>query len=122
MSKKNFIVTGGYGFIGSCLIKELLKDKNISVCNIDKLSYSSSEESINELDYKNYSFERIDITETQKIKKIIQECSLDQNLKVIGWRDVPVDSKKIGKLSKEVMPNIIQVFIGDEENKDIDNF
>jgi dTDP-glucose 4,6-dehydratase len=77
LSKKNFIVTGGYGFIGSCLIKELLKDKNISVCNIDKLSYSSSEESINELDYKNYSFERIDITETQKIKKIIQEFKPD---------------------------------------------
>ena len=56
------------------------------------------------------------------IKKIIQKCSLDQNLKVIGWRDVPVDTKKIGKLSKEVMPNIIQVFIGGEEGKDIDNF
>ena len=56
------------------------------------------------------------------IKEIIEKCSLDQNLKVIGWRDVPVDSKKIGKLSKEVMPNIIQVFIGSDDNKDLDNF
>ena len=30
------------------------------------------------------------------IKKIIEKCSLDQNLKVLGWRDVPVNSKKIG--------------------------
>ena len=56
------------------------------------------------------------------IKKIIEKCSLDQNLKVIGWRDVPVNSKKIGKLSKEIMPNIIQVFIGGENGEYIDNF
>ena len=56
------------------------------------------------------------------IKKIIEKCSLDQNLKVIGWRDVPVNSKKIGKLSKEIMPNIIQVFIGGKNGEYIDNF
>ncbi|MBM01634.1 MAG: glutamate synthase large subunit [Chloroflexi bacterium] len=59
---------------------------------------------------------------TENVKKIIEKCSEDQGLQVIGWRDVPVNSKKIGKLSKEVMPNIIQVFIGKNNNKDIDNF
>ena len=37
---KRFIVTGGYGFIGSNLIKLLLK-KKFKVFNIDKLSYSA---------------------------------------------------------------------------------
>ncbi len=59
---------------------------------------------------------------TENVKKIIERCSLSQGLQVIGWRDVPVDTKKIGKLSKEVMPNIIQVFIGLKNNKNIDNF
>ena len=73
---KKIIVTGGSGFIGSNLVNFLIKKKYF-VINIDKLSYSSSEESINELDYKNYSFEKIDITETQKIKKIIEEFKPD---------------------------------------------
>ena len=38
---KKVIVTGGYGFIGSNLIKYLLKKKYF-VINIDKLSYSSN--------------------------------------------------------------------------------
>ena len=37
---KRFIVTGGYGFIGSNLINMLLK-KKFKVLNIDKLSYSA---------------------------------------------------------------------------------
>ena len=39
--KKNLIITGGLGFIGSNLIKFLLK-KNYSIINIDKISYSSN--------------------------------------------------------------------------------
>ena len=39
--KENLIVTGGLGFIGSNLIKLLLK-KKFSVINIDNVSYSSN--------------------------------------------------------------------------------
>ena len=38
---KKFVVTGGSGFIGSNLVKFLLK-KNCFVVNIDKLSYSAN--------------------------------------------------------------------------------
>ena len=38
---KKFVVTGGSGFIGSNLVKFLLK-KNYFVINIDKLSYSAN--------------------------------------------------------------------------------
>ena len=38
---KKFIVTGGSGFIGSNLVKFLLKKKYF-VINIDKLSYSGN--------------------------------------------------------------------------------
>ena len=36
--KKNIIVTGGLGFIGSNLIELLIK-KNYNIINIDKVSY-----------------------------------------------------------------------------------
>ena len=48
---KKVLVTGGLGFIGSNLIKLLLK-KNYYVINIDKVSYSSNKYNVKE--YDNY--------------------------------------------------------------------
>ena len=53
---KKVLVTGGLGFIGSNLIKLLLK-KNYYVINIDKVSYSSNKYNLKEYDNnKNYKF------------------------------------------------------------------
>ena len=49
--KENLIVTGGLGFIGSNLIKLLLK-KKFSVINIDNVSYSSNFYNIKDLPKK----------------------------------------------------------------------
>ena len=58
---KKVIVTGGLGFIGSNLIKLLLK-KNYYVINIDKVTYSSNKYNTKEfLSDKNYKFIKLDI-------------------------------------------------------------
>ena len=58
---KKVIVTGGLGFIGSNLIKLLLK-KNYYVLNIDKVTYSSNKYNTKEfLTNKNYNFIKLDI-------------------------------------------------------------
>ena len=49
---KKAIVTGGYGFIGSAIVKNLLR-KNFIVLNIDKLTYASNLDNINKSE-KNY--------------------------------------------------------------------
>ena len=41
-----YVVTGGCGFIGSYVIKELLKEDDVYIYNIDKLGVGSSEENI----------------------------------------------------------------------------
>ena len=67
---KNFIVTGGLGFIGSNLI-DLLISKNYYVTNVDKITYSSN--FYNTQEYKNsrkYKFIKCDIGE-KKFKKIL---------------------------------------------------
>ena len=56
LSKKVYLITGGCGFIGSCLIRELLKDENIKVINIDKLSYASNPSAIGEVSKDYYIF------------------------------------------------------------------
>ncbi len=36
----------------------------------------------------------------------------EQNLKVIGWRDVPVDATNLGQIAAEKEPTVKQVFVG----------
>jgi len=43
---KTYVVTGGCGFIGSYVIKELLKQEDVFIYNIDKMGVGSSEEHI----------------------------------------------------------------------------
>ena len=69
---KRFIVTGGYGFIGSSLIKLLLK-KNFKVFNIDKLSYSAQKYNLKDIKNKNYFFKKIDINNKKEIVKILKK-------------------------------------------------
>jgi len=69
---KRFIVTGGYGFIGSNLIKLLLK-KNFKVFNIDKLSYSAQRYNLRGIKSKNYFFKKVDINNKKEIIKILRK-------------------------------------------------
>ena len=68
---KRFIVTGGYGFIGSNLIRFLLKKKH-KVLNIDNLSYAAQKFNLKDIN-KNYSFKKIDINNSKEVLKIIRK-------------------------------------------------
>jgi len=65
------LVTGGLGFIGSNLIKILLRQKFI-VINIDKISYSSNfYNTKNFSSNKNYKFIKCDLRNAKKISNIL---------------------------------------------------
>ena len=69
---EKIIVTGGLGFIGSNLIKLLIK-KNYFVINVDKVSYASN--FYNTKDFsnkKNYRFVKLDINNRSRFKKILK--------------------------------------------------
>ncbi len=73
MNKKNIIVTGGLGFIGSNLIGILIK-QNYNIINIDKVSYSSSFYNVKEFkNNKKYKFYKFDIGNKKKIDKILNK-------------------------------------------------
>jgi len=68
------IVTGGYGFIGSHLIKLLIRNKKNTILNIDSRTYCSMPESLETIkDNANYNFKRINITNYIKLNKTISE-------------------------------------------------
>ena len=70
---QKIIVTGGLGFIGSNLIKILLK-LNYYVINIDKISYASNLYNVKKLiDHKNYVFHRCDINNQKKIYFLLKK-------------------------------------------------
>ena len=60
---KNIIVTGGLGFIGSNMI-DLLIQKNFSIINVDKVSYSSNFYNLKDIKKnKRYRFIKCDLNE-----------------------------------------------------------
>ncbi len=73
MSKKNIIVTGGLGFIGSNLIGMLIQ-QNYNIINIDKVSYSSSFYNVEKFrNDKKYKFYKCNIGDQKKINKILNK-------------------------------------------------
>ncbi len=58
------LVTGGAGFIGSALIRHLIRSSEVSILNIDKLTYAGNLESLSEIDTEpRYRFVQADITD-----------------------------------------------------------
>ncbi|MDC0231802.1 dTDP-glucose 4,6-dehydratase [Pelagibacteraceae bacterium] len=70
---KKIVVTGGSGFIGSNLVKFLLKKKYF-VINIDCLKYSANPYNTKNLNKnKNYAFFKLDINNKNRILKILKK-------------------------------------------------
>jgi len=75
--KKRILVTGGYGFIGSSLIRTLLKSDTYEILNLDKLTYSANLLNIPDAS-ENYSFYKIDICNQSEIKNILKDFAPNQ--------------------------------------------
>jgi dTDP-glucose 4,6-dehydratase len=43
---RTILVTGGTGFIGSVVVRHLINDTNLSVVNVNKLTYAGNLESL----------------------------------------------------------------------------
>ncbi len=69
---KKIVVTGGSGFIGSNLIKFLIKKKYF-VINIDKNTYSKNSYLLKNLSKKKYVFYKFDINDRNKFFSILKK-------------------------------------------------
>lgn len=67
------LITGGAGFIGSAVIRHIIKHTDDEVLNIDKLTYAGNLESLKEIeDSSRYQFQRIDICDAEDLKSAFE--------------------------------------------------
>lgn len=69
----NILITGGAGFIGSELVRYLIK-KKFNIINLDKLTYSGNLENLTEVaTNKKYKFYKADISNKKKVFEILKK-------------------------------------------------
>ena len=65
------LVTGGSGFIGSAVCRQLVGDQGVAVINVDKLTYAANPKSLDPIvDDPRYAFERADICDRCALEDI----------------------------------------------------
>ena len=70
MKMETIIVTGGAGFIGSEVVRQLVQSGECSVVNIDKLTYAGNLESLTSIeDSDDYRFCQIDICDKDRLRE-----------------------------------------------------
>ena len=52
-----------------------------------------------------------------EFKKQIEKIATEEGLKILGWRDLPINSSSLGKTALSVMPDFKQVFIAGNLNE-----
>jgi dTDP-glucose 4,6-dehydratase len=67
------LVTGGAGFIGSAVVRHIIKNTNDAVVNVDKLTYAGNLESLIEVStHERYAFEPIDICDRDALNRVFE--------------------------------------------------
>jgi len=68
------LVTGGAGFIGSAVVRHIIRNTSDAVVNVDKLTYAGNLESLAPVSNDaRYAFEQVDICDAEEMARVFRE-------------------------------------------------
>lgn len=75
---RKILITGGAGFIGSAVIRQLIMETDASIVNVDKLTYAGNLQSLKSVaDSPRYCFEHVDICNADLITSLFHKHQPD---------------------------------------------
>lgn len=102
------LVTGGAGFIGSAVIRHIVKNTQDSVVNVDKLTYAGNLESLLEVaNSDSYNFEQVDICNREELDRVFKEHQPDVVMHLAAESHV---DRSIDGPSEFIQTNIIGTY------------
>jgi len=103
------LVTGGAGFIGSAVIRNIISHTNDYVVNVDKLTYAGNLESLGEAAHSaRYAFEHVDICDKVELERVFREHRPDVVMHLAAESHV---DRSISGPAEFVQTNIVGTYV-----------
>lgn len=109
MANHVVLVTGGAGFIGSAVVRRLIRETDYNVVNVDKLTYAGNLDSLAEVaNHERYHFVQADIADAQRMGAVFGEYHPEAVLHLAAETHV---DRSIDGPSPFISANIVGTFV-----------
>lgn len=103
-----YLITGGAGFIGSALVRQLIDETKHRVVDVDSLTYAGNLESLGEAaEHPRHSFEQVDICDATVLRAVFEKHQPDAVLHLAAESHV---DRSIDGPATFVMTNVVGTF------------